>query len=210
MSDPARGAAAAPPTATPPGPPPGRCPHCGSEAIQIFEDSSGRCQTCGQPFRGRGHLQESGGAVAGLAQDTAGTSPAAEDAFHSSKLLVGALAAFGGVILVLAVPLGAVLSASLSGIAVESRFASLFSSYRAIPFCFLAVAITAAGFYTIFVGYRHAVGEIPLGTTLVVLGIAGMATCAAMLFLVGSMVAVVGGIGGGLLLAAGALDNRLG
>jgi len=168
-------------------------------------------------FRGSGRLDAGGAALAGLAPTVAETGQAVDEVstLRTGKLTVGALAMVGGPLLLLAVPIGlavtsAVLTSPSRPFTVEQILALIFSTTWAIPFCFLTIILAAVGIWGLYVGYKHATGDVPFGGTLLGIGIAGIVLSAILLILVGVFVAAIGVGGSVLLLVGGALDLRAG
>jgi len=186
-----------------------KCPKCGSGDTLAFSDGSGRCRTCGNAFRGAGHLEASSAAAAGLGAATPEKASATPRRLRSPKLLVGVLGSFGGLLLVLAIPIGITAVAGLVGLRAEAVLAPIFQGYQAVAFCFLAMALFGVGFWGLIVGYQHAAGDIPLGGTLLTVAICGLVICALLILLRMLFVTAVGGVGGVLLLLAWYLDRRL-
>jgi len=184
------------------------CPRCGSLDVVSFSDGSGKCRSCGNAFRGRGHLEAAGAAQAGLATPSLVEEGSASS--RSTQILVGAMAGLGGLLLLVAVPLGVVLLSGLSGNTTETILAPLFRDTRAIGFCLLGLALSGVGAWGMYVAYQHAVGNIPFGGTLVAIGLVALVVSGLLVLLLGLYATLVGAAGGGLVLVAGALDLRIG
>ena len=194
--------------AIPPVSEPVPCPRCGSLDVLSFSDGSGKCRNCGNAFRGKGRLDSGAAAQSGLA--TPAAVEEAQAGGRSTQILVGALGGIGGLLLLLAVPIGVTVLAGLGGKTTETILAPLFRDTRAIGFCFLALALTGIGAWGLYTAYQHAVGNIPYGGTLVTIGLVALVVSGLLVLLLGLSATLIGAAGGGLVLVAGALDLRLG
>jgi hypothetical protein len=125
---------------------------------------------------------------------------------HTSKLASSALGGVGAFLVMLAVPLGITVISGLVGGRMETILAPVFSGPQAILFCGLGLALLGIGVWGLLTAYTHAVGEVPLGGNLLLIGVVALVAGALFLLLGMGSVMIVAAAGGGLMLAAGAVD----